>query len=243
MLLLHGFLGAAADWDVVAACLEGGGVSALSRDLPGHGATPLDACELCIDAWADWLERTTPSEVRHAVGYSMGGRVLLAWAARHPRRFEQLVLVSSSAGIADPALRKARRLLDRERAVALRRDLRAWLDDWYQQPLFASLDNDHAARAVEVERRASNDPEAMARVIEAMSPGRVPPRHAWLASAGLPTTWCVGRLDERYVERTRELVAQTPHATLVMIEHAGHALVRSHGRELADELLRLVAVE
>lgn len=240
VVLLHGFLGASEDWEPSRAALEADGRDVFVPDLPGHGATPLEVAPTTIDGWAAWLDRTAPPGRVDAVGYSLGGRLLMAWAARCPERFGRVVFVSASPGIGDPAARAARAALDDERAAALEADLPGWLDRWYRQPLFRPLDEDDAARAAEVARRARNDASSMARVVSGLSPGRAPDRAAFLSSWSQPTRWIVGALDDAYVDRTARLVEALPQATMHVIEGAGHAVPRTHAAALAAELRRLL---
>jgi len=55
------------------------------------------------------------------VGYSMGGRLALHTALAMPERVSRLVLVSTGAGIEDPAARAARRTADETLAESIER--------------------------------------------------------------------------------------------------------------------------
>src|ERR1700712_4923290 len=96
LLLLHGFTQTGASWAGVRRAL-GGRYRALAPDL---GAGPWEA-EL------DRLAALAPGG--HVLaGYSMGGRVALALALRHPGPVRRLVLVSASPGLAGAGERAAR---------------------------------------------------------------------------------------------------------------------------------------
>ena len=56
------------------------------------------------------------------LGYSMGGRAALAFAAAHPERVERLPLVGASAGLADPEARRERIASDEALADRIERD-------------------------------------------------------------------------------------------------------------------------
>ena len=144
ILFLHGFMGSAADWWGVRAALNGSH-RCLAVDLPGHGAS-LDlphpqvytagGAALGLLDLLDELNLERPV----VVGYSMGGRLALYLALRHPERCAGLFLESASPGIENPAERRARREADEERARRLESgDFETFLADWYRQPLFASL--------------------------------------------------------------------------------------------------------
>jgi 2-succinyl-6-hydroxy-2,4-cyclohexadiene-1-carboxylate synthase len=73
-------------------------------------------------------------------GYSLGGRIALYTSLRFPDFVRALVLESTSPGIADPAARQERVRADEQRAEDIASfGIRAFVDDWYRQPLFRSL--------------------------------------------------------------------------------------------------------
>ncbi|MFB9463490.1 alpha/beta fold hydrolase [Streptomyces cinereospinus] len=96
MLLIHGWGGSAAsDWhdNGWGGLLAGHGRAALAVDLPGHGRLPqshdpADYADLAAGVLAE-LPDGGPLD---AVGFSLGAKVLLELAARHPDRFGRLVL-------------------------------------------------------------------------------------------------------------------------------------------------------
>jgi len=98
LLLVHGFGGAAWNFDELAPLLPGRRL--LIPDLPGHGGSaPLPAPSL--SAFADVLGDVLDAEgVEQAdvFGHSLGGVVALRLAARHPERVRRLVL-AAAAGI------------------------------------------------------------------------------------------------------------------------------------------------
>ena len=184
VVLLHGFLGDARDWQMVAAAL-----SPIARvvavDLPGHGAATqaggadagttaapveeLSSIEAVADAVAEFVERVANADAdakgrqgeRRVVlaGYSMGGRVALSSVSRHPELFDSLVAVSASAGIEGrPDERARRHVADGRLARKLEHiGAKEFLSFWYDGPLWAPLRDAAGGRLVErlVERRGS----------------------------------------------------------------------------------------
>src|ERR687894_1108620 len=143
ILFLHGFMGSSADWRGAIAAL-GDRYFCIAVDLPGHGASlgmppdtyTIEGAARAVIGILDELER-----VRTVIaGYSMGGRLALYLALRYPERCAGLLLESASPGIEDEEERTARRETDEEWARCLESgDFEAFLQDWYAQPLFASL--------------------------------------------------------------------------------------------------------
>lgn len=95
VLLLHGLTGRALIWQDVANALQKHGFRILAPDGRGHGLSdkppgPYDEATLVGDA-LEVLDRAGV-EKAHLVGHSLGGRVALCLAARHPERVRSLVM-------------------------------------------------------------------------------------------------------------------------------------------------------
>lgn len=237
VVLLHGFLGCAEDWEATAQRLRASGRTVWCPTLPGHAGVPLVE-PVTMDAWADDLVAHAPDGRVDWAGYSMGGRLALHVASRHPSRVGRLALVSASLGLEGAEVRRARRVLDAERAAALQADFEAWLSAWYRQPLFAPLGDSPEALAQEVARRVANDPVAMARVIVGLSPGAAPAHASWWARWAGPTTWVAGALDLRYADAAVRNASGHPAAEARIIAGAGHAVLRTAASAVASEVLR-----
>ena len=107
-------------------------------------------------------------------GYSMGGRIAQHVALAAPERVERLVLVATTAGIADDGERAARRADDeRLAAFADGATIEQFADRWTAQPLFAGTPP--AAARVWREDLLRNDPRALAAVLRGMGTGAMEP--------------------------------------------------------------------
>jgi len=93
-LLLHGFTGSSQAWGegLVDALTSAVGPPVLI-DLPGHGrhAGETDPARFTLEGAFRIIEDASAGEPMDLVGYSMGGRVALAFAATHPERVRRLV--------------------------------------------------------------------------------------------------------------------------------------------------------
>ena len=143
-----------------------------------------------------------PSRVA-LVGYSMGGRVALAYAAAHPERVSALVLESAGLGPADEAARTAAAERDAALAARVRREpLADFMDFWETRPVFASqLGLGRAQRDRLRAARMDNDPEALALAFEGSGQHAMPNLcgvPARLAASGIPVLYLAGELDPKY---------------------------------------------
>lgn len=241
ILFLHGFMGSAADWEDVTAALRGDN-RCLAVDLPGHGDTlglPPEtySVEGAARALLDLLDELEIVRLVLA-GYSMGGRLALYLALRHPELCAGLFLESSSPGIEDASEREARRRSDEAKAVRLESgDFETFLRDWYSQSLFASLSRDEERLQKTIEARLRNDPKELARSLCRMSTGRQPSLWGELASLQAPAIAVAGELDEKYVCISRRMASLSPRMRDAVVPGVGHN-VRLEAPEAYLALLR-----
>lgn len=229
LLLLHGFMGSAAEWNEVTAALSGEH-RLLIPDLPGHGfSTGLPYTDAyTMDGAARKLLALLDAEgvARCAVaGYSMGGRLALYLTLRCPERVERLLLESASPGLATEEERAARRASDERLAQRLETgDLRKFVEDWYRQPLFATLARDEPLLRRTIEARLQNDPRELARPLRAMGTGSQPSLWGELPRLRVPTLAVVGEGDAKFVALAREMERASVNVRAVVVPGAGHSV-------------------
>jgi 2-succinyl-6-hydroxy-2,4-cyclohexadiene-1-carboxylate synthase len=231
VVLLHGFAGTRHAWDLVADRLDPERYRPLALDLRGHGEAaakrPITFAGCVADVAAAAPERFV------LCGYSMGGRIALHVALAHPDRVSRLVLVASTAGIEDPALRAERREADEMLADDTEcGTIEEFADRWTRQPLFAGTPPEAAAfwRA----DLLRNDPAALAAVLRGVGAGAMAPLWDRLGELdGVPVTVIAGERDGRYTAIGRRLVAALPDARLLVVPGAGHGLPREAPQAVA----------
>ena len=231
-LFLHGFMGSGEDWQPIFEAL-GPDFHCLAPDLPGHGRTRIPpensgyTMEQCVRALREDLEEHG-IERSAVIGYSMGGRLALYLAVRHPEQVTQLVLESASPGLADEEHREQRRELDIQRAGRLcaaahdRAAFRVFLEEWYGQPLFSSLEKHPELREALIERRLHNDPLALAQSLEGMGSGAQP--SLWEALDGVlpPTLLIAGDLDRKFRLIAERMSEARPQIAVYEMLGCGH---------------------
>ena len=226
LVLLHGFLGSAADFEVLMDGLMPDHPS-VAVDLPGHGPDPEplpdDATfEEVVEGLQAFCSQIETPQI-DLLGYSMGGLIAMGLLCAEPERIRRAVLVGASPGIEDEAARSERASLDAARAEALEAGpFETWLDQWYAQPLFAPLRASDAFADMRA-RRAMGRPEALAQALRVLSPSRQPPLRQRLATCPVPALLMAGALDERYAASNRSLADANPLFESVTVPGAGHA--------------------
>lgn len=229
VVLLHGFTGSGQGMAEIAQSLEQD-YETLALDLPGHGESAdlapdhTDGFDECLDDLVATLESAGHRQA-HWLGYSMGARLALGCAVRHPGSVRSLVLLGGRAGIADPIERAARRredaaLADRIESVGVE----TFVDEWLAQPMFASLRQRGGRFLAEQRRqRVSNSARDLADSLRRLGPGAQPPLFDALPRVAVPVLLVAGALDRKFVALAHDLARQLPQAEIREIADAGHA--------------------
>ena len=249
VVALHGFTGSSATMRPLTRPLtDTRRVAAV--DLPGHGQSVSNE-----DAQSFGFEHTVDAVARvidqhglgpsHVVGYSMGGRIALGLAVRHPECVTSLSLIGASPGLSDPTERAARRRADDELADdLLEHGLPTFVDRWMASPLFASQERLGAdALAAGRAQRLTNDPEGLAASLRGAGTGAQPSHWHDLASIDVPVLLLAGDEDPKFRAIAMRMAAGLMRSAIEVVPEAGHAAhlenpdhVVTSIRELLDEV-------
>lgn len=238
IVFLHGFLGSGDSWAAVAEILADQ-FYCLLPDMPGHGhnRTHLGRWP-SLGQWALQLNSLLDEhglEKIHLVGYSLGGRLALRFALEFPQRVCSLVLESASPGLRTEAERAARRKLDRMRGQKLRiGDKRAFLEEWYRQPIFGNFNEEQRERLIQA--GWGSDARKMALIIQTLSPGREPSLWDSLSLLPMPVLLIGGGKDQAYCKILKEMAGLIRQARLHFFQGIGHNVHAFFPQEVASLL-------
>lgn len=225
LVCLHGFAGSAATFDELSST-----VPAWCPELFGHGSGWTELEQPTSGSFLEEIDRlerqraSRPQRPRWLLGYSLGARIAAHWLAHAPDAFLGAVLIGFHPGLHDAAARAERRREDARWAELLRREgIEAFVDRWEKLPLFASQRRLTPA-ALDRQRRArlSHRPEGLARALEVLGLGAMPPVGNSLAALRTPLWLVVGSEDSKFETLARELVPHLAHGHLVLAPGCGH---------------------
>lgn len=223
LVLLHGFAGSHLIWSShLPAFSRQWRVIAL--DLPGHGRTTSPRFQMDQVA-GDLLAAlaTLKVETFHLLGYSMGGRLALYLAARHPARVRSLILESVSPGLHDPAERRARLESDEQLAQAIEREgVPAFVDRWERLPLFATQTDEMRAALRPI--RLSHTAAGLAASLRGMGTGAQPSLWDALPQLRIPTLLLAGGRDPKFAAIACQMAAMMPQTRLEIVQDSGHTI-------------------
>lgn len=217
IIALHGFTQTARSWTPIASRRSRSADAFVALDLPGHGTST----EPVGDLWDQGRHVVEMGGAGCYVGYSLGGRVALHASIARPDAVHRLVLVSTTAGIDDPAERAARRAADDALADHLESvGVDTFVDEWLANPLFAGLDAETDQR----DDRRRNTAAGLAESLRRAGTGTQEPLWSRLGGIEVPVLVVVGELDEKFRALGERLCAGFPDAVLAVVPGAGHSV-------------------
>ncbi len=242
LMLLHGFTGCADSWSELQPALAPQ-FELIMPDLLGHGWSdaPPDPSryrmEACIDDLAAILTVMGVPKT-HLLGYSMGGRIALAAACRHPERFASVILESASPGLATEAEREARIASDNELADFIECEgVQRFVARWERMPLFASQSRlPPAARSRLRKERLANHAKGLANSLRGIGAGVQPSMWERMAALSIPSLIIAGELDSKFVDIATRMASIIAGSRLELVADSGHAV----HLEQPEQFLRLV---
>jgi 2-succinyl-6-hydroxy-2,4-cyclohexadiene-1-carboxylate synthase len=224
--LLHGFTQRGRSWREVISKMPDGYMWVVP-DLRGHGETQTKPGAPCsMDACAGdllMLWNHLGIAQTHLAGYSMGGRLALHVAARHPTRVLSLCTIGAHAGL-EPEARLGRQQGDEGLAQRIESDgLEAFVNYWSGLSLFAGLQRRGPGFLSQVRaERLDNRVAGLACSLRGMGAGAMEPLWDELSRVEFPCTFVAGQLDHGYVASARRLFATVPHGRVEIVARAGH---------------------
>lgn len=220
LVFLHGLLGSQEDWQkIIENCPH---FDCIALDLPYHGTAKnravTDFAE-CANYLAEQIQRAVKNEPYFLIGYSLGGRIALYYALQaqcEKGNLQGLIVEGANLGLKDDAEKAVRwqndeKWADRFCSTALEN----LLEDWYQQPVFAHLNEQE--RAALIQKRVGNCGENIGKMLRATSLAKQPYLGDKVRSSLLPIYYFVGEKDQKF----RQMAALEKLNTRI-IPNAGH---------------------
>ncbi|MFT4417094.1 2-succinyl-6-hydroxy-2,4-cyclohexadiene-1-carboxylate synthase [Fredinandcohnia humi] len=230
LLFLHGFTGSLHNWDEIVDFMKNT-FQCILLDIIGHGKTesPTDFQRYDIEMVAKDIDHILGalglSKV-NLLGYSMGGRLALAFSLNFQERVKKLILESSSPGLRTEDERNARRISDEKLANQIEQNgIESFVHYWENIPLFSSqnqlpVDKQLAIRV----QRLSNNPLGIANSLRGMGTGSQPSYWDRLGELSAPILLLCGELDSKFCTLAELMSKCFQNVRVEKINDAGHAI-------------------
>jgi len=216
LVLLHGFTQNRHCWGVFAEDLATDHELVLI-DAPGHG----DSGAVIADLDRSALLAGEVGGLATYIGYSMGGRTALHLALARPELVEALVVIGATGGLDTAGERSERRQADEALAARVESiGVDAFIEEWLDQPLFASLPESSSFR----ENRRTNTAGGLARSLRLCGTGTQRPMWSELDQLEMPVLVLAGEHDEKFIALGRRLTSSIgSNATFEIVPACGHS--------------------
>lgn len=205
LVFIHGFLGCGKDWMECIARLSNE-YYCVTLDLPGHG----NSSNIDVSCLAQSVTLIEEALSVHAIkdyiliGYSMGARHIAYGAAEGMfSSMRACVLEGANLGGLTAQQREERLASDRHWAQRFSaKPLREVLEDWYLQPVFASLDKEQ--RSAVINRRCAQNEQAgaihhnLGQMLLASSLATQGDLRAKFRQLAIPKVYIVGEHDTKF---------------------------------------------
>ncbi len=186
-------------------------------DAPGHGNNTNGARSLSQSA-DDIVATMQPGIL---IGYSMGARMALHVALRHPQMVSQLVLISGTPGLVTQAERSARLQSDNELADHSEKiGTPAFIDDWLALPIFSGLSDQTNQR----NDRIRNTAKGLADSLRFAGTGTQEPQWPNLHQLSMPVLLMVGELDIKFTTIAKDMQLLLQSSEMKVVPNVGHTV-------------------
>ncbi len=226
LVLIHGFLGSGDDWQTVIPRLSQW-YRCYTLNISGFlnmtQGSEEDAFRQISDKVHDLLvgNRLIPVSL---LGYSLGGRIALAYANYYPGTVERLFLEGANPGLQSEEEKKSRLASDRAWAQRfVNESLTEVLKDWYQQTVFSSLECEqrHALVRERSSNRNGQKGSDLAALLEQLSLGYQPDWSRVPGRLAAEVVYLVGEYDQKFLAIAGQL-EKAGNVHKAIVAGAGH---------------------
>ena len=230
LVFLHGFLGNVNDWSETINFLKDD-YYCVSIDLPGHGHSVSiypsqdEGFEYCHHLICNALNELNITQFTF-VAYSLGGRLALDYArTQDDPRLQRLILESCHTGLINEKEKELR--YQHDLGWAQRFATQSMIDtlfEWYDQPVFSSLNDQEKERMIE--KRSKNYGVYLASILLLTSLSKQTDALPYLQKnklleTPLPIYYCFGEKDTKFSQLAETLSAQTS-IKVIKFKDSGH---------------------
>jgi 2-succinyl-6-hydroxy-2,4-cyclohexadiene-1-carboxylate synthase len=223
-LFIHGFMGVADSWIET---ISSTGSHSLAVDVVGHGKSSFIDIkgDNTIELWSNSISQLIKSknlEKVNVCGYSMGGRLSVAFASQYPDSINKLILESSSLGINDDDEREKRLIEDLDRCNQIESNLEKFVDTWESLPMFKNQERRNKLAFIDQRKhRLSHDSLQLSESLKLFSQGAMKSYKDEFSGFDFPIHLINGSEDVKYMDISDKMSTQNKNVTIHSVD-SGH---------------------
>ncbi|HEY5555970.1 2-succinyl-6-hydroxy-2,4-cyclohexadiene-1-carboxylate synthase [Acetobacterium sp.] len=225
LICLHGFSENLSTWEF----LELHGYQLILIDLIGHGKSdkPIDPKYYSLNIMLKHLNKLIYElglKRYSMLGYSMGGRIALAYALTYPKEIDKLILESASYGENGFLNRLKRRRNDLNLAKSIEENGIEWFTQyWSDLSIFKTQRKLPEAVINEIKkRRLANSTLALSNTLKGTGQGKFPCLKNKIIKLYMPILYIGGEYDKKYEAVGKNFEELNRNIKHVVINGCGH---------------------
>ena len=224
-LFLHGFSGTSNSWKEVITKLD---CYCIAPDIIGHGKSSFNDIDrdYDIDDWCNDLSEILDSlniDKLNICGYSMGGRLAIAFASKYPDKIQRLILESTSLGIKDNNAKKERFQEDLKLSELIESDFSAFIQKCENNSLFLKQEKrNKEGFLTQREDRLSHNPIQLSKALKVFSQGNMKSYEKEFSKFKFPISIINGSEDLKYTMIGKRMTEINKQTTQYIINNTNH---------------------
>ena len=222
---IHGFTGKSESWNDVLSDFDS---PYIAIDIAGHGKSLFINYKetYTIDDWCSeiylLLQRMNIEKI-NLCGYSLGGRLGIAFAAKYPDKINSLILESSSLGIETLEDKEERYSDDLILVDEIKDNYKKFIKHWENNSLFQNQKkNNKKGWELQKKIRLNQDNIQLAKSLEVFSQGNMRYYRDEYIDFNFPISIINGSNDDKYVKIGKKMTYLNTNAKQYIIKDSGH---------------------
>lgn len=229
LVLVHGFTGHPESWLATRQALRWEG-ELLPFTLLGHAGSAAAPSPFAAETrrLLDEAQTVATRERPLLAAYSMGARLALSAVVKAPELFAGALLIGSSFGLQNAALREERRREEARWIDLLERGgIEAFVSAWEAHPTLRLHQASEAARQAQRLRRLAHHPLGLATALRCLGLGEMPDCRPALPALKLPLFFMAGAHDAKFRSFADEGSRLAPEGRFLLSRGGHDALLES----------------
>ena len=222
---IHGFTGSSSSWFQVINKLD---KYSYSIDIPGHGKSTFKSLDdfYTVSDWCNefymLLQQLSIQKI-DICGYSMGGRLAIAFASKYPEKINSMVLESTTVGLNETKERRECYDKDSQISSTIKTDLSSFVDLWEKNPLFLKQKERNKEEWEKQQKvRLSHNPLQLSKALKIFSQGNMAYYESRFQEFSFPISIINGSEDDKYIKIGKDMTIMNKNAKQYIIKDVMH---------------------
>ena len=222
---LHGFTGSYKSWIEIINLLS---KKSFAIDITGHGKSIFLNIndEYTVNDWCNefyLLLNSLSVEKINLCGYSMGGRLAIAFASMYPKKINSLILESTSVGIDESEKRSERYYSDIALAETIKDNINSFCREWSNNALFSNQKKRNRQEwANQKIIRNSHVPEQLSKSLLTFSPSNMIYYEKNFQEFNFNISIINGSEDDKFIKIGKDMTLMNKNAKQYIVKDCNH---------------------